>query len=135
MNYTDQLALIKRNLALVEACYAAHPDLFQGADNTILTNDPPWVSFWSWNSSPERKRAIARAHPEAQWKRKITPGSDEADWVGVIDGVQFSLGSVEKLVVPGDGSLVVFHDQDAMHADPGAVAMLEGKCEPAQESA
>lgn len=108
MNYTQQLELIRRNLALVEACYAAHPDLFVGADNTILTNDPPWVSFWSWSKTQEQKQAMARAHPQAGWKRKINPGSDTADWVGIIDGVQFSLGGVEKLDMPGDGSPVEF---------------------------
>lgn len=109
MNYAEQLAKIRANLALVEKCFEAHPALFEGADNTILSNDVPCVKWWSWSKTkPEQRQAVARAYPDAGWTRQIRPGSETADWVATIDGVEFTLEAAEDLVVPGNGTRVEF---------------------------
>lgn len=109
MNYAEQLAKIRANLALVEKCFEAHPALFEHATWTNLQCDPPTVQWWPWNGTLEQKQEVARQYADAGWIREVTAGSDKANWRATIDGVQFLLESAEQLVTPpGNGTRVEF---------------------------
>lgn len=92
--YADQLAHIEANLALVKLAFARWPELFAGAGYTSLDRDIPWVHWWGNDSTLERRVALARSFPDAGWKRKRSGSSIE--WLGIIAGVEFRLGDMEK---------------------------------------
>jgi len=109
--YTEQLDRIKANLALVESVFARYPELFSCASVTSLDCEIPRVKWWRFNSTLDRRLALAIAHKKAEWKRDID-ASDRVHWSAVIAGVEFVLEDMEP--AKANGGPVVFDQVSEM---------------------
>jgi hypothetical protein len=90
--YAAQLERIKSNLALIEALFGKHPELFAGAGYTFL-NGAPQVRWWSSDTDRGERIELAKKFWNAGWQRNRD--SSSIDWRATLFGIEFVLEDME----------------------------------------
>lgn len=100
--FTDQLAATRANLERLEKLFAECPDLFEHANLIEVKPDGGSVYIHSSGDEDRDWLALAKKYCQANWKRKISGsyGCWSYDWDGELDGIHFSILSVEAATEP-----------------------------------